>query len=102
MYSDLVSVIVPCFNASKYISQTLNSILNQTDVVYEVIIIDDGSTDNTAEIIREINDCRVSYYFQNNGGVLLQETKVYVILLENMLFFLMPMTLCHLILLHPD
>lgn len=69
MYSDLVSVIVPCFNASKYISQTLNSILNQTDVLFEVVIIDDGSTDNTAEIISEINDGRVSYYFQNNSGV---------------------------------
>ena len=48
-----VSVIVPVFNASKYISKTLDSIINQDFDSYEIIVVDDGSTDNSLEIIKE-------------------------------------------------
>lgn len=47
-----VSVIVPVYNASEYIGNTLNSIINQDFDSYEIIVIDDGSTDNSLEIIR--------------------------------------------------
>ena len=48
-----VSVIVPVFNASKYIGKTLDSIINQDFDSYEIIVVDDGSTDNSLEIINQ-------------------------------------------------
>lgn len=47
---DKISVIIPLFNSEKYINASLNSILNQTFHEYEVIIVDDGSTDGSVEI----------------------------------------------------
>lgn len=52
----LVSVIMPAYNAEKYISEAIESILNQTFKDFEFIILDDASTDNTGEIIREYAD----------------------------------------------
>ena len=49
----LVSIITPCFNAEKYIRQTIESVLNQTYKNFEMIIVDDISTDKSVEIIRE-------------------------------------------------
>ncbi len=48
-----ISVIIPCYNQEKYIAETLNSILAQTFLDYEIIIINDGSTDNSISIITE-------------------------------------------------
>ena len=50
-YIPAISLITPSFNVEKYIGQCLNSILNQTFGDYEVMIIDDGSTDRTVEIV---------------------------------------------------
>lgn len=64
------SVIVLGYNIEKFINECLNSILAQTYKDFEVIIIDDGSTDNTANICKqyEQNDSRFHYYFQKNAG----------------------------------
>ena len=51
----LVSVIMPAYNAEKYIQEAINSILHQTFADYELIIIDDCSNDNTVNIIKSIN-----------------------------------------------
>lgn len=59
MKQPLVSVIMPCYNADKFILEAINSILNQTFSDFEFIIIDDGSTDNTVDIIKSCNDTRV-------------------------------------------
>ena len=67
----LISVIVPCFNAEKYIERCLDSILKQTYRNIEVIVVDDDSTDDSAVRIKEISklDNRVKYVYQKNAGV---------------------------------
>ncbi|MBE6499273.1 MAG: glycosyltransferase [Methanobrevibacter thaueri] len=67
-----VSVIVPVFNASKYISKTLNSILSQDFDSFEIIVIDDGSTDNSLEIIEKtLKNTQIPHNIihQKNSGV---------------------------------
>ena len=49
----MVSIIIPAFNAEKYIEETLDSILQQTYHNFEIILVDDGSDDNTMNIMQE-------------------------------------------------
>lgn len=65
----LFSVIIPTYNRADLVARTVQSVLNQSFVNFEVIVVDDGSTDNTANIIKCINDVRISYIFQENQGV---------------------------------
>ena len=66
----LVSVIIPTYNASKFIDITVNSVHRQTYSNFELIIIDDGSTDDTEEIVKKyLLDERVKYFKIKNGGV---------------------------------
>ena len=67
-----VSVIVPVYNEEKYISATLDSIINQNFKDFELIVIDDGSTDNTLEIVTEkLSNSKINYKIihQENNGV---------------------------------
>lgn len=68
---DLVSVVVPAYNAEKYINECIHSLLGQTYQDIEIIIVDDGSTDRTAEICIQLaeQDNRIRYHRQNNSGV---------------------------------
>lgn len=59
---------MPAYNCGKYIGKAINSILNQSFKEFEFIIIDDGSTDNTGEIIKSFNDSRIKYYKTENKG----------------------------------
>jgi glycosyltransferase involved in cell wall biosynthesis len=64
-----VSIVVTCYNYGKYISDCLNSILKQKYQNYEVIIIDDGSTDNTNEMLRTfLENPKIKYFKQENMG----------------------------------
>ncbi len=63
------TVIIPIFNRANLIGQTINSVLSQSYNNFELFIIDDGSTDNTKQIIDEIKDGRIKYFYKNNGGV---------------------------------
>lgn len=69
MTEPLVSVIMPAYNASKYIKEAIESVQEQTYCHWELIIVDDGSTDATASIINEFTllDTRIKYLFQENG-----------------------------------
>jgi glycosyltransferase involved in cell wall biosynthesis len=60
-----VSVIIPTYNYGRYIEETLNSLLNQTFEAWECIVIDNGSTDNTSNIIKQYSarDSRIKYFF---------------------------------------
>tara|TARA_B100000315_G_C14595281_1_gene598643 strand:+ start:5823 stop:6665 length:843 start_codon:yes stop_codon:yes gene_type:complete len=63
-----ISVVIPTFNRGELLSRALNSILSQTFPPYEVIIVDDGSLDNTADIIKT-SFPTVAYLYQKNSGV---------------------------------
>lgn len=66
---ELVSVIIPTYNRGYCIERSINSVLNQTWSNLEVLVVDDASTDNTFEIVKEVNDSRVRYFrIQNNMG----------------------------------
>lgn len=74
MEKELISVIVPIYNVEKYVRQTLDSIVNQTYENIEILIINDGSTDNSGAICDEYRtDSRVKVFHQDNAG--LSETR---------------------------
>ena len=66
----LISIVVPIYNTAKYLSKCLNSIINQTHKNLEIILVDDGSTDNSPHIIKEYakKDSRVKVITQKNQG----------------------------------
>ena len=65
-----ISIITPCYNAGPYIARTIQSVQNQTITDWEMIIIDDGSIDNSVEIVKDIacNDQRIKLFQKENGG----------------------------------
>jgi hypothetical protein len=65
----LVSVIIPCFNVRPYVGATLESLLAQSHSAWEAIVIDDGSTDGTAELVLSCTDPRIRLVRQENQGV---------------------------------
>jgi len=65
----LVSVVVPCYNHEKYVKETIESIINQTYKNIELIVIDDGSKDNSLEICNEYQGENVKVYYHPNMGV---------------------------------
>lgn len=69
--NDLISIVVPVYNIEKYIERCIKSILSQTYSNIEIIIVDDGSTDNTASIIDQyaLKDTRIIPIHKKNGGV---------------------------------
>jgi glycosyltransferase involved in cell wall biosynthesis len=64
----LVSVIIPCYNAEKYIIQTLETVFAQSYTNYEIIVIDDGSTDNSYAILQNLGHPKVKIFKQQNQG----------------------------------
>jgi len=65
-HSPLISVIIPAYNHEKFIGAAIDSVLGQTVDDFELIVINDGSTDRTGDIVENYNDSRISYYYQEN------------------------------------
>ena len=64
-----VSIIVPIYNAEKYIKKCVDSLVNQTKKELEIILINDGSTDNTLKILKEYKDKRIKLFSNKNQGI---------------------------------
>lgn len=64
----LVSVIMPAYNAAEHIAEAIESVLIQNYRNFELIIIDDGSTDNTKDIVAGFKDDKIKYFYKDNGG----------------------------------
>jgi len=65
-----VSVLLPVYNCEKYIEESISSVLNNTYNNFEIIIINDGSTDNTDHIIKLYSDPRIKYFIKSNSGLI--------------------------------
>jgi glycosyltransferase involved in cell wall biosynthesis len=63
-----VSVVIPTYNCARFLRQALKSVLSQTYTSYEIIVVDDGSTDDTRDVVAEFGD-RLRYLYQPNGGL---------------------------------
>jgi teichuronic acid biosynthesis glycosyltransferase TuaG len=65
----LISVIMPAYNMEKYIAQSIESVIAQTYNEWELVVVDDGSNDNTSLIVKEyaVKDQRIKYFYQENG-----------------------------------
>lgn len=64
-----ISIIIPTFNRAKTLERAIESVVNQTHADWELFIIDDGSTDETKEVVKSFSDSRIKYRYQENGGV---------------------------------
>lgn len=65
----MFSVIIPAYNAEPFIRNSIQSVLAQTVDDFEIVVVDDGSKDNTKEVIKSIEDLRIRYIYQENAGV---------------------------------
>lgn len=64
----MISVVIPLYNKETSIKQTLMSVLSQSYQDFEVVIVDDGSTDNSVDVVESIHDSRIRLIHQKNGG----------------------------------
>lgn len=72
----LVSIIMPSWNTAKFIAESIQSVINQTYTNWELIIVDDCSTDNTDQVIESFNDRRIRYFHnEKNSGAALTRNK---------------------------
>ena len=69
LYNPLVSVIVPSYNHASFLIESLNSVISQTHKNLEIIVVDDGSKDNTRHLVSNFNDNRIKYIWQHNQGL---------------------------------
>jgi glycosyltransferase involved in cell wall biosynthesis len=61
------SIIIPTYNRSSFIAKTINSLLSQKNQDFEIIVVDDGSTDNTEDVVNSFNNKKIRYFRKDNG-----------------------------------
>ena len=64
----MISIVIPLYNKEKEIEATLQSVLSQNFQDYEIVIVDDGSVDKSAQIVKGMNDPHIRYIYQQNAG----------------------------------
>lgn len=86
----LVSIILPTFNTAAFINEAIDSVLRQTFRNYELLIVDDGSTDSTADLVSGYTESHIHYLYQTNRGLgparnygLAQSTAAHVMFLDS-------------------
>ncbi len=75
----MVSIVMPSYNTGKYIKQSIESVLSQTYAKWELIIVDDGSTDNTHDVLKEFKDERIRVFVnsKNSGAAVSRNKAIY-------------------------
>lgn len=74
--SDLVSIIMPSYNTAQYIEKTIESVMEQTYTNWELIIVDDCSSDNTEKIVKGIKDERIKFFKnERNSGAAISRNR---------------------------
>ena len=63
----MFSIVIPCYNREKFLTRSITSILSQKFPIWKLVVVDDGSTDNTKEVVASFNDPRISYIYQENA-----------------------------------
>ena len=71
----MISVVIPLYNKEKQIANTLHSVLRQTFQNFEIVVVDDGSTDNSVQEVEKVNDIRIRIVHQKNAEYLLHAIK---------------------------
>jgi len=64
-----VSVVMPSYNAARFVTAAIDSVLAQTFQDFEILVVDDGSTDNTREVLEKYDSPKIRYLYKKNGGV---------------------------------
>lgn len=65
----MISIIIPLYNKANIIERTIQSVLSQSYKDFEIVVVDDGSTDESKDIVLSIKDSRIKYLYKENGGV---------------------------------
>ncbi len=65
----MISVVIPLYNKARYIRRAIESVLKQTYTDYEIVVVDDGSTDNSVQMVEQLNCDRIKLVSQDNAGV---------------------------------
>ena len=63
------SIVIPCFQHGRYLADCINSALRQSCPAREIVVVDDGSSDNTRDVVKEFQDTRLTYVRQENKGL---------------------------------
>ena len=64
----MISVVIPVYNGEEYVKRCIDSVLSQTYTDYEMIVVNDGSTDSSEQIIKGIKSDKIKYIYQKNKG----------------------------------
>lgn len=63
----MFSIVIPCYNREQFLTRSVTSVLSQKFPIWKLVVVDDGSTDNTKEVVASFNDARITYVYQENA-----------------------------------